>query len=170
MSTSSVTSQEFRAALSLLTGAVTLITTDGPGGRAGFTASAVCSVSDEPPTVLVCMRSAAPSNPTFRKNAVLCVNVLTPEQQELSAHFANSQLTQPERFALGQWDQLTSGAPVLHDALINLDCRVVDTHVIGTHDVCICRVLGVRIRPEGEGLAYFNRAYHHLSDASRLPA
>lgn len=165
-----VNPQTFRTALSLLTGAVTLITTDGPGGRSGFTASAVCSVSDDPPTVLVCMRSTAPSNPVFRANAVLCINVLTSEQQVLSASFANPKLTQEDRFALASWDQLTSGAPVLQDALLNLDCRIVDTHVVGTHDVCICRVLDTRIRPEGEGLAYFNRAYHHLGIESRLPA
>ncbi|MFO6421488.1 flavin reductase [Hylemonella sp. W303a] len=163
-----VTSQEFRGALALLTGAVTLITTDGPAGRAGFTASAVCSVSDDPPTVLVCMRSAAPSNPLFRRNAVLCVNVLTPAQQPLAAAFADPQLGQAQRFSHGSWDALASGAPALHDALINLDCQVVDTHVIGTHDVCICRVQGVRVRPEDEALAYFNRAYHHLNAASRL--
>lgn len=166
----SVNSQTFRTALSLLTGAVTLITTDGPGGRAGFTASAVCSVSDDPPTVLVCMRSAAPSNPVFRMNAVLCINVLTPEQQTLSASFANPQLTQEARFALAPWDQLSSGAPVLQNALINLDCRIVDTHTVGTHDVCICRVLDARIQPESEGLVYFNRAYHHLGIESRLSA
>ena len=116
------------------------------------------------------MRSAAPSNPVFRTNAVLCINVLTPEQQTLSASFANPQLTQEERFTLATWDHLASGAPVLQGALINLDCRVVETHVIGTHDVCICRVMDARIRPEGEGLAYFNRAYHHLGTESRIPA
>jgi flavin reductase len=163
-----VTSQEFRGALALLTGAVTLITTDGPAGRAGFTASAVSSVSDDPPTVLVCMRSAAPSNPLFRRNAVLCVNVLTPAQRPLATAFADPQLGQAQRFTFGNWDTLASGAPALHDALINLDCRVVDTHVIGTHDVCICRVFGVRTRREDEALAYFNRAYHHLNANSRL--
>lgn len=164
-----VTAQAFRNALALLPGAITVVTTDGPAGRAGFTASAVCSVSDEPPTVLVCMRSKSSTNPRFRKNAVLGINVLTPAQQSLSAAFANSAIGQEERFALGRWDRLSSGAPMLHDALINLDCTVVDTHVIGTHDVCICRVLDLRVRPEDEALAYFNRAYHHLSANSRLP-
>jgi flavin reductase len=164
-----VTAQAFRDALALLPGAITVVTTDGPAGRAGFTASAVCSVSDEPPTVLVCMRSKSSTNPRFRKNAVLGINVLTPAQQPLSTAFANSAIGQEERFALGRWDRLSSGAPMLHDALINLDCTVVDTHVIGTHDVCICRVLDLRVRPEDEALAYFNRAYHHLSANSRLP-
>ena len=165
-----ITRQAFRDGMARLAAAVHVVTTDGPGGRSGFTASAVCSVSDDPPTVLVCMRSAAPSNPVFRANAVLCINVLTPEQQQLSASFANPKLTQEDRFALASWDQLTSGAPVLQDALLNLDCRIVDTHVVGTHDVCICHVLDTRLQPEGEGLAYFNRAYHHLGIESRLPA
>lgn len=166
--TTQVTSQDFRAALALLTGAVTLVTTDGASGRAGFTASAVCSVTDNPPTVLVCMRSAAPSNPIFRKNAVLCVNVLNAAQQELSASFANPKLTQEERFALANWEHLNSGAPALEDALINLDCKVVDTHVIGTHDVCICSVQGIRTQSDGDGLVYFGRAYHHLKQASHV--
>jgi flavin reductase len=164
--TTPVSSQDFRAALSLLTGAVTLITTDGASGRAGFTASAVCSVTDNPPTVLVCMRSAAPSNPVFRKNAVLCVNVLNAAQQDLSGSFANPQLSQEERFDLAQWSHLSSGAPALEDALINLDCKVIDTHVIGTHDVCICSVQGIRTQAEGDGLVYFGRAYHHLKQAA----
>ena len=164
-----VTSQEFRAALALLTGAVTLITTDGPSGRAGFTASAVCSVTDDPPTILVCMRSAAASNPVFRQNAVLCVNVLSAAQQNLSASFANPKLTQEERFALANWAHLNLGAPALEDALINLDCKVVDTHVIGTHDVCICSVQGIRTQAEGDGLVYFGRAYHHLKQTSLQP-
>ncbi len=168
MSDTTVTIPEFRAALSLLSAAITLITTDGEGGRAGFTATAVCSVTDDPPTVLVCMRTAAPSNTVFRKNSVLCVNVLTPQQQALSGVFANPRLSQDERFAHAQWDKLATGAPVLEDAHINLDCKVVDIHVTGTHDVCVCRVQGLRIRPEAEGMAYFNRAYHHLNDASRL--
>jgi flavin reductase len=112
------------------------------------------------------MRSAAPSNPVFRKNAVLCVNVLNAAQQDLSGSFANPQLSQEERFSLAQWGHLSSGAPALEDALINLDCKVVDTHVIGTHDVCICSVQGIRTQAEGDGLVYFGRAYHHLKQAS----
>ena len=50
-----VDQQTFRDAMSCMGAAVNIITTDGPAGRAGFTASAVCSVTDTPPTLLVCL-------------------------------------------------------------------------------------------------------------------
>ena len=46
-----VEKQAYREAMARLGAAVNVITTDGPGGRAGFTASAVCSVTDTPPTL-----------------------------------------------------------------------------------------------------------------------
>lgn len=62
----------FRDAMSSLAAAVNVITTDGPGGRAGFTATAVCSVTDQPPTLLVCINRSASVYETFidRKSVV----------------------------------------------------------------------------------------------------
>jgi flavin reductase len=76
---------EFRNGMALLPGAVTVITTDGPEGPAGFTASAVCSVTDSPPTVLVCMNRSSFAHRFFAGNGVLCVNVLSAAQQDVSA-------------------------------------------------------------------------------------
>ncbi|RMX07597.1 flavin reductase [Corticibacter populi] len=165
-----IDTQDFRGALALLTGAVNLITTDGPAGLAGFTASAVCSVTDSPPTILVCMRTAAWSNPVFHGNGVLCVNVLTSAQKALSGQFANPGLSQQERFDCAQWDRLASGAPALRGALVNLDCAIDHVHQVGTHDVCFCRVLDIRTQPEGEGLVYFNRNYHQVNRRSAMAA
>lgn len=72
-----VDSSEFRNAMAMLGSAVTIVTTDGPAGRFGFTASAVCSVTDSPPTLLVCVNRASANHEHFKTNGVLCVNVLT---------------------------------------------------------------------------------------------
>ncbi len=77
-------------------------TTDGPGGRAGFTATAVCSVTDHPPTLLVCINRSASVYDTFIGNGTLCVNTLDNSQQALSNLFGGK-TTQQERFAAGQW-------------------------------------------------------------------
>lgn len=77
----------FRNSMAMLGGAVSVITTDGPAGRFGFTASAVCSVTDQPPTLLVCMNRSSFSNVHFKSNGVLSVNVLTPGHQEVSGRF-----------------------------------------------------------------------------------
>ena len=76
-----VEKQAYREAMARLGAAVNVITTDGPGGRAGFTASAVTSVTDTPPTLLVCANRANDSYPAMKENGVLCVNTLTPAQE-----------------------------------------------------------------------------------------
>ena len=66
-----VDKQSFRDAMSTLAAAVNVVTTDGPGGRAGFTATAVCSVCDEPPTLLVCLNRGASVYDVFSRNDAL---------------------------------------------------------------------------------------------------
>src|ERR1700737_5557370 len=88
----------FRSAMSRLGAAVNLITSDGPGGRHGLTASAVCSVTDDPPTVLVCINRASASNALLKDNGVLCVNVLASHHEELSQRFSRRTASSAERF------------------------------------------------------------------------
>lgn len=82
-----VDQQTFRDAMSCMGAAVNIITTDGPAGRAGFTASAVCSVTDTPPTLLVCLNRGASVWPVFNENRTLCVNTLSAGQEPLSNLF-----------------------------------------------------------------------------------
>src|SRR5689334_21823720 len=94
-----VDKQAYREAMARLGAAVNVITTDGPAGRAGFTASAVCSVTDTPPTLLVCANRSNDSYPAFQGNQVLCVSTLTPDQQDISPVFAGlTEHTPDERF------------------------------------------------------------------------
>ena len=66
----------FREAMSRLGAAVHVITTAGPGGKAGATATAVCSVSDAPPTLLMCLNRRSQTNPAVVENGVFCINTL----------------------------------------------------------------------------------------------
>lgn len=79
--------QTFRDAMACVGAAVNIITTDGPAGMAGFTASAVCSVTDTPPTLLVCLNRGASVWPIFSENRTLCVNTLSAGQEPLSNLF-----------------------------------------------------------------------------------
>ncbi|MGP5075870.1 flavin reductase [Psychrobacter celer] len=155
----------FREAMSLLTTAVNVVTTNGDTGRHGFTASAVCSVTDTPPTLLVCMNQASRSHSHFIDNKTLSVNVLGAQHQQLSNVFA-SRLSSAERFAHGAWTELSTGAPVLEDALVSFDCEIEHIQEVGTHSVLMCRVVAIKPpeSPSGqdESLVYFNRAYHYV--------
>jgi flavin reductase len=160
---------DFRTGLSLLPGGVTVITTDGPAGRAGFTASAVCSVTDAPPTVLVCMNRSSFAHRFFTGNRVLCVNVLAAAQQPLSALFSNRDVSMEQRFDRCAWQPLATGAPALDGALVNLDGEIVATHEVGTHSVFMVELRHVQVpnnAPQQAGLAYFNRGYHALAAAA----
>ncbi len=150
---------EFRDAMARLGTAVNIITTDGPGGTAGFTASAVCSVTDTPPTLLICLNRAASVYDAFSMNDAICVNTLSPAQQELSQLFGGKTPMQ-ERFGAASWTRLVSGAPALIDATVAFDCRVARTTAVGSHVVMFCTVLAVQRHPVAAGLIYFDRRYH----------
>lgn len=159
-----VSRQAYRDAMARLGAAVNVVTTDGPYGRHGFTASAVCSVTDSPPTVLVCVNRDNESHDILRDNAVLCVNALTPDQQRLSPIFAgmNEGDSSALRFGNGVWGVLQTGCPVLAEAAVSFDCRVTHLVEVGTHSVFFAEVQAVAIGGAGAGLIYFGRDYHHV--------
>jgi flavin reductase len=151
----------FRNAMACLGAAVNIITTDGPAGRAGFTASAVCSVTDSPPTLLVCLNRSASVWPIFRDNGYLCVNTLAAGHEELSTLFGGK-TPMVERFAAADWHTLASGSPLLDGALVSFDCKVAQVVSVGTHDILFCEVQALVRNDETHGLAWFDRGYHHL--------
>lgn len=158
----------FREAMSRLVGAVTVITTDGPAGPGGFTASAVCSVTDDPPMLVVCMNRNSRQHAVFSSNGVLCVNVLTADQETISRTFSGTATVQ-ERFQVDRWSVLETGAPALQNALVNFDTRIVQTIEAGTHSIFLCSIATVRIESEDHpGLAYYGRKYHPVGAARSL--
>lgn len=150
--------QSFKNGMSSLGAAVNVITTQGPAGQAGFTASAVCSVTDSPPTLLVCLNRSASVFETFQSNQVLCVNTLAAHQIELSNIFGGKTPMQ-ERFSKATWSLLSTQSPVLDDALVSFDCVVVQSMSVGSHDVLICEVKAMKQNQGLNALIYFNRAY-----------
>src|SRR3954466_10806557 len=98
---------QFREAMSQLGAAVHLVTTAGPAGTAGFTATAVCSVSDQPATLLVCINRRSQATPILEINRVLCVNTLRAGTDTLADVFAGrTRCTMAERFSTGSWGEL----------------------------------------------------------------
>jgi flavin reductase len=157
-----VSKDAYRGAMARLTGAVNIISSDGQAGLAGFTASAVCSVTDDPPTLLLCVNLASRQNELLRVNGVLCVNTLALGQEDIARAFSNHDLTMAQRFERAQWSVRESGSPVLKDALAAFDCRIVERLEQGTHAVLFCEVLEAQAG-QGAPLLYFNRAFGTLA-------
>lgn len=148
----------YRNAMARLAAAVTIVTTDGPGGRAGFAATAVTSVSDNPPTLLVCLNKGSSAYPAVSANGLVCVNVLSAEQEPVSRLFGGKTPVE-ERFAAATWTATETGTPQLAEALASFECRITEVHDGSTHDVLFCEVLDVTTREDGQALVYFDRGY-----------
>ncbi len=157
-----VTRQDFRDAMARLGAAVNIITTGGPAGRGGFTASAVCSVTDDPPTLLVCMNRNATAAPILKENGTVCVNVVTAAQKETAMVFAGvTKCPMEARFLAGNWATAESGNPMLEGAVVAFDCRVTEIIEKGTHLVVFAEVETIQQGSDTDhGLIYFGRDYH----------
>ena len=150
----------FREAMSRLGAAVHVVTSDGRAGRSGFTATAVCSVSDRPPTLLVCLNRRSQGTPILRENGVFCVNTLDAGASAIADVFAGrTSATTTERFASGAWVTLTTGAPVLTNAVVAFDCRVIEIKAVASHNVIFGAVEAVQFGPAGPALVYHGREY-----------
>ena len=160
---SEVEPRHYRDAMSRFAGAVHVVTTQGPAGRRGTTVIAACSVSDSPPTVLVCLNRGNEANDLYVANGVFALNTLAGGQQELANAFSGlTGLSQDQRFAHAEWDTIATGAPTLADAAAVFDCELVETKDFATHRVHFGKVKGIRIGDRLSPLLYYNRAYRGL--------
>jgi len=150
-----VDADAFRAAMRELAAGVTIVTAGTADGRRGLTATAVCSVSADPPTLLACINRATDGHAAIAAAGHFCVNVVAAEHRDLAERFAGRDGSHGvERFERGDWDRLVTGAPVLADAVAAFDCRVVEAMSWGTHTIFIGRVAATRIAPARAGLVY----------------
>lgn len=161
---------DFRNAMARLGAAVNIITSNGQGGRCGITATAVCSVTDTPPTLLVCINRSSAMNSVFKANGKLCVNVLSADQEALARDFAGmTGVSMEDRFAQPCWTEPGHGQPMLENALANLQGRITRADELGTHTVMIVELDHIGLHAEGgDGLVYFSRLFHRVAASAPL--
>ncbi len=157
-----VSRTEFRDAMARVCAPVNVITTNGPAGRGGFTATAMCSVTDDPPSLLVCMNSNSAQTALFLENRRFCVNVLAGDHKDLAGFFAGRESDMASRYAAAEWVELASGNQALADAMVSCDCYLKEARLVGTHNVMIGEVTEIRARRDGQALLYFDRNFVHV--------
>jgi flavin reductase len=162
MESKPVEAEQFKVGMRSLAGAVNLITSAHSSHRYGMTATAVCSATAAPPTVLVCINKLASTHSAIAKSKVFCVNVLRAEDWELSTTFSGAH-TGEGRFKTRNWTKLSTGSPVLVDSLVSFDCRVVKKMTHGTHTVFLGQVDQVLFGTKGKPLLYSEGQYAKLA-------
>jgi len=125
----------FRNAMARFTNGVTVITTAESGTPFGLIATSVCSLSADPPTLLVCVNRSASAHDVILRAKVFAVNLLSADQKNVAQRFASEK--GPSRFDPAQWTAGKSGAPLLTGSVVSLDCKVIATHNGYSHTIFI---------------------------------
>lgn len=161
--TMSVDPQDFRAAMARFPGAVTIVTSSDEGAWRGITATAVCSVCAEPPSLLACVNRTTGTGAAIRKSGWFNVNLLADPSGPLALRFAGAGgVTGADKFDVGDWQADARGVPALGSALLCFSCEVSDLTQAGSHTVFIGRI--VEIRPgEGDPLLYARSEFVRLA-------
>jgi len=151
--------KELRRVMGHFATGVTIVTTHDRQGRCyGLTANAVCSVSLEPPLVLVCVDKGAESYHAFDLSQVFVVNILGEHQEELSRRFA---ISGGDKFVDLPCRTGGTGAPIIEGALAHIECRVVAAHDAGDHTIYVGEVDSAEAA-DGRPLLFFRGRYHQL--------
>ena len=157
-----ISPDEFRKGMRRLGGAVTIVAAEADGVRAGLTATAVTSLSAEPPRILACINRSGATFDTISRGRNLSVNVLSLQHQTLAERFAGLDGSpEDQRFEIGHWHNCVTGAPYLEDALVSVQCEVETILDAGSHGIVIGNIEAVSLTniAHSEPLFYIDGAW-----------
>lgn len=159
--------ESFKLGMRRLAAGVCLITTRcSDGSQRGMTATAVCSVSAAPPTLLCCINRSNSTYDAIRASEIFAVNVLSLEDRPLADRFARL-IPPEEKFTLGLWHVRMTGAPLLESALAAFDCRMSQDVAVGTHGILFGEIQAVSVRANAtKPLLYAHGVYGGFSSYS----
>lgn len=149
----------FRRVLGTFASGVTVVTVEHEGVYHGSTVSSFCSLSLDPPLVLVCIGHHSTTHGFIGQAGAFGINILGEGAEQLSRHFASSQ---PHKFATVAHHIGQTGVPLLADAITTLECQLVDHVAGGDHSIFIGRVVSAHTHDDTQPLLFFRSQYHRL--------
>ena len=183
----------FRQVMGRFATGVTVVTAKSQETLVGLTVNAFCSVSLNPPLILICVDLTSTTHPVIRESGVFAVNILTDNQECLSRCFATASAERYECFCHASYHVAATGAPIIDDTLAFIDGRVVAEYPGGDHVIFLGQVeaMGVagqvvfareadrehiKVVEYGSNctqkapLAYYLGQYRHLSSSYQKPS
>lgn len=150
----------FRGLMRHVPGQVCIVAAAAGGQRKGMTASAVCSLTDLPPTVIVCVNQAAGTHDLIIKSGFFSVNALAESDEAVARIFSGiGGATGEERFSTGDWSVGIAGSPILTSAVCRLECRLSEYRAASSHTVFFGQVLAGAALPDKNPLLYLRGSY-----------
>lgn len=150
---------DFKEIMSQYATSVTVVTTRNDDDIAGLTVSSFCSVSLDPPLILVCIETDARSNEILQQQNHFTVNILQDNQEEVSQRFAEPGLDIDKRLQNINYSLPDKSGPILTDSLAWMICRQYDTHPAGDHRIYVGEVIEGQPENEGNPLLYYDGEY-----------
>lgn len=147
----------FKRGMRKLASSVTILTTDRNGQKGGLTATAVTSLSLDPPSLLACVNRDSLAHSLLVEGGNLCVNILATDQVKEAEIFSTPDLA-TKRFELVNWTAGTNGAPVLSNAAVSFLCEIHRIEEAFTHSIVIARVVETIVNDK-EDLIYEDASY-----------
>lgn len=159
----------FRGLMRNVPGQVNIIASGPVGQRFGLTATAVCSLTDTPPTVLVCINRRVGAHDAIIENGFFSINALAAGQDDVAVMFSGQPGIKGEnRFTAGRWSQGVTGVPILAGAVCTLECRLADLRPASTHTIAFGEILAGSAHDELSPLVYLRGSYLAL-DTNTAP-
>ncbi len=151
-----VDEQQFRNALGRFASGVTVVTIADGDEKTGLTVSAFCSLSLEPPYILICINNSSSALAMIDRTKQFAVNILAADQRDLSNRFASRS---DDKFDGVKYHPGKSGLPLLNDTVATLECALVNTFPGGDHTIYVGRVDEAFIDASKSPLLYYHGQY-----------
>lgn len=151
--------ESFIEAMSRIPGPIAIITTGEGGDRKGLTASALCSLSADHPSVIVCVNKTASAYDSILSDGRFGMNIVGKGQKDIAKIFAQKGI---DRFSLGTWYQSRNDVPLLAGAPVALACNLVEVVDGYSHSILIGEVDGISLEDRAfnePSIVWLNRAF-----------
>ncbi|MFB6447433.1 flavin reductase family protein [Bradyrhizobium tunisiense] len=157
-----VDAKDFKQAMRQCAGAVALVTVGAEHGkRTGLTVTSACSLSDSPPSLIVCVNRNASAHARIREEGAFAINFLHEDHALLALTFSGQKgVNGDDRFTFGQWARGATGAPMLADAVAAFDCVLAREFETATHSIFVGEVRGVSHEEAARALVYLRSSFH----------
>jgi flavin reductase (DIM6/NTAB) family NADH-FMN oxidoreductase RutF len=156
-----VPDEVFRDVIGRFASGVTVITTTADDGDHGTTASAVSSLSMDPPMLLICLNRTSDTRTAILRSGVFGVNILAENQGAIASGFARKGA---DKFAGIGVVRGRTGVPLVENALAHVECEVDETVTGGTHTVFLARIREAS-GTDAAPLTYFRGRFGRLESA-----
>ena len=150
-----ITDDTFKELMKRFASGVTLITFENEGILSGLTVSSFCSLSMNPPLILICIDKKIPSHDSLKNGASFGVNICTSEQGKLAWDFANSNVDKNELILSLNHRITDDKVPLLNDCLASMECTLKETYEGGDHTIFVGQIKSGYFSEKSDPLVYY---------------